>query len=176
MRLGAAFVVALACSSVLVAPAPGGATAAAPSKPCSAAQHRQFDFWIGRWRVTDNATKKFDGTNDVTRELGSCVLQEHWAGKDGSTGTSFNLYVASRKVWHQTWVDNSGGLLLLDGGLKDGSMVLAGPRPARGGKTVLDRITWTPRSDGSVRQWWQTSTDAGATWKTVFDGIYRRTA
>lgn len=176
VRTGTAFVAALAGSIAFALSVPGGALAAPAPAPCSAAQNRQFDFWIGRWTVTDNATKKFDGTNTVTRELGSCVLQEHWTGRDGSKGTSFNLYDAVRRTWHQTWVDNSGGLLLLDGGLKDGAMVLAGSRPARGGKTVIDRITWTPRRDGSVRQLWQTSRDAGASWKIVFDGIYRRTA
>jgi hypothetical protein len=163
---------ALVATVVLAAPA----HAAPAAKPCAAPQNRQFDFWVGRWRVTDAATKKFDGTNEITRELGGCVLQEHWKGTGGSAGTSYNLYDASRKRWHQTWVDNSGGMLQLDGGLKSGSMVLAGTRAARGGKTVLDRITWTPRPDGSVRQWWQASRDGGATWTTQFDGIYRRAA
>ena len=161
---------ALAVSAGLAVPA----QSAPAAKPCTAPLFRQFDFWIGRWRVTDSATKKFDGTNDVTRELGGCVLQEHWSGTGGSSGTSYNLYDASRKRWHQTWVDNAGGILQLDGGLKNGSMVLQGARPGRGGKTVLDRITWTPRPDGSVRQWWQASHDGGATWTTQFDGLYRR--
>lgn len=175
VRTGAAFVAALVSSTALAVAVPRPALAASAAQPCASVQNRQFDFWVGRWTVTDNVTKKFDGTNDVTRELGSCVLQEHWAGRDGSKGTSFNLYVGARKTWHQTWVDNAGGILLLDGGLRAGSMVLAGSRPVRG-KTVLDRIIWTPRGDGSVRQLWQSSRDGGATWKVVFDGIYRRTA
>ena len=55
-------------------------------------------------------------------------------------------------------------------------MVLAGTRRGRNGKPVTDRITFTPRPDGSVRQWWQASRDGGATWTTVFDGIYRRSS
>jgi DNA-binding winged helix-turn-helix (wHTH) protein len=86
----------------------------------------------------------------------------------------YENYDAARKVWHQTWVDNSGGILYLDGGLKNGSMVLGGKRRARKGGWVTDRITYTPRPDGSVRQWWQVSRDGGASWKTVFDGIYRK--
>ena len=163
---------ALAFTFVLT-PAP---SAAAPPKACTSPQDRQFDFWAGRWNVTDNATGKPVGTNDVTREYGGCVLQEHWSGTSGDNGSSFNHYDAARKVWHQTWVDNSGGILYLDGGLKNGSMVLAGKRRGRGGTWVTDRITYTPRPDGSVRQWWQASRDGGATWKTVFDGIYRRSS
>jgi hypothetical protein len=169
-----AFASCAALVATVVLAAPGHAAPAV--KPCTAPQNRQFDFWVVRWRVTDAATKKFDGTNEITRELNGCVLQEHWKGTGGSAGTSYNLYDASRKRWHQTWVDNSGGILQLDGGLKNGSMVLEGARPARGGKTVLDRITWTPRPDGSVRQWWQASRDGGATWTTQFDGVYRRAA
>jgi hypothetical protein len=39
---------------------------------------------------------------------------------------------------------------------------------------VHQRIAWTPRPDGSVRQWWQRSDDGGTTWHTVFDGRYVR--
>ena len=156
------------------APSPAASAASPTPAPCTSPQDRQFDFWAGRWTVTDNGTGKSAGTNDITREYRGCVLQEHWRGTDGSAGSSFNHYDASRKVWHQTWVDNGGGILYLDGGLKDGSMVLSGKRRGRLGKWVTDRITFTPRPDGSVRQWWQVTRDGGATWTTSFDGIYRK--
>ncbi|HYW53919.1 MAG TPA: hypothetical protein VE826_08115 [Dongiaceae bacterium] len=148
----------------------------APPAPCISAQDRQFDFWLGDWDVTDNASGRPVGTNDVTRELRGCVLQEHWAGAGarGGHGMSFNHYDAARKLWHQTWVDDSGGILYLDGGLRDGSMILSGKRIGRLGKPVTDRITYTPRPDGTVRQWWQVSRDDGKTWATSFDGIYHR--
>ena len=53
------------------------------------------------------------------------------------------------------------------------SMVMQGERFVRGKKTI-DRITWTPDSDDSVRQHWQQSTDRGQTWVSVFDGRYTR--
>jgi hypothetical protein len=150
--------------------------AAPPQPPCSAPQDRQFDFWLGKWNVADAAGKP-QGTNEITRELRGCVLQEHWNGAGGGHGTSFNHYDAARKVWHQTWVDDGGGILLLDGGWRDGSMVLSGARPGREpGVAVTDRITFTPRSDGTVRQLWQATRDGGASWTTVFDGIYRRSS
>jgi hypothetical protein len=158
------------------APSAAAAAQSPPPKPCATRQDRQFDFWLGKWNVTDNATGKPDGTNDVTSELKGCVLQEHWigAGPNGPRGTSFNHYDPARKLWHQTWVDDGGGILYLDGGLKNGSMVLSGARIGRAGKRVIDRITFTPRPDGSVRQWWQVSRDGGKTWTTSFDGIYRK--
>ncbi len=174
---------ALAFAAPLLALAPLAALAQAPAPaasaapvPCSAPEDRQFDFWAGRWNVTDNASGKPVGTNEITRELRGCVLHEHWAGAGGGHGYSFNHYDAARKVWHQTWVDDSGGILYLDGGMREGSMVLSGKRQRRDGVTLIDRITYTPRPDGSVRQWWQVSRDGGTTWTTTFDGIYRRSS
>ncbi len=89
-------------------------------------------------------------------------------------GRSLNAYDASNGRWHQTWVDSTGGLLLLDGGLVDGSMVLEGTAPGEAGATPeRQRITWSPEPDG-VRQHWESSPDDGVTWTTAFDGRYRR--
>jgi hypothetical protein len=100
------------------------------------------------------------------------VLQEHWVDTDGNTGTSLNVYDARSKKWHQTWVDDQGGLLVLDGGMAQGAMVLSGHRLSREGKPVVERITWSKMSNGNVRQLWDRSADDGKTWTTVFDGIY----
>jgi hypothetical protein len=160
---------ALPLAGLAQTPAP-----APPPRPCATPQDRQFDFWLGDWNVTDRASGKPVGTNRVTSELKGCVLQEHWAGTGGGKGTSFNHYDAARKVWHQTWVDDSGGILELDGGLTNGAMVLSGRRPGRNGRTISDRITYTRAADGSVRQHWEISRDGGASWSTTFDGIYRK--
>ncbi len=103
------------------------------------------------------------------------ALREEWTGRSGIRGTSSSAYDASRDVWHQTWIDTSGSLLLLEGGLRDGAMVLEGLEtdPASD-TTTRHRITWTPTADGGVRQHWETSVDGGATWTTAFDGRYRR--
>jgi hypothetical protein len=57
--------------------------------------------------------------------------------------------------------------LLLHGGLKDGAMVLQSEDGSQ-------RITWTPQSDGRVRQHWESTTDGGQTWTTAFDGMYQK--
>jgi hypothetical protein len=143
--------------------------------PCSAPEYRQFDFWVGDWTVVDTSGTPA-GTNRVTHEFGGCVVQEHWAGTDGSRGTSLNTYDASTKRWHQTWVDNNGAILLLEGGVADGKMVLMGETVgARTGKAYLNRITWQREgSPNKVRQVWDMSTDGGATWKNLFNGLYSR--
>jgi hypothetical protein len=147
---------------------------AAPAGACGATEYRQFDFWVGNWTVTGRKTGKFAGTNNVTKPLGNCVVMEHWTGARGLRGSSFNTYDPGRRRWHQTWVDDSGTLLLLDGGMQSGSMVLTGASTASDGKTILNRVTWTPLSNGTVRQHWTISTDGGRTWSDAFDGIYTR--
>jgi len=140
---------------------------------CSAAEYRQFDFWVGEWVVTSNGQPA--GTNTIEAIHGGCALQENWqgAGEGGISGSSFNIYDAATGKWHQTWVDASGTLLQLDGGRVGASMVLSGERPAPEGKgTAQHRITWTPNEDGSVRQLWEASSDGGDTWNVLFDGLY----
>jgi hypothetical protein len=153
-------------------PASSSPTSAPAVARCAAPERRQFDFWIGNWRVAD-ATGAFQGTNDVTGEFDGCVVQEHWRGSDGSRGSSFNTYVPGRKQWQQTWVDSNGLTLQLYGGLRDGSMVLSGARATKSG-TVIDRIVWTALPDGRVRQHWQESAAAGRPWKEIFDGYYSK--
>ena len=150
-------------------------TPPAPNRPapCTAPAYRQFDFWLGDWDVSSPDGKP-QGTNLVTRPLGECVLQEHWKGVGGSVGESYNIFDSVSRKWHQTWVDNGGTYLSLEGGLVGSDMVLTGPeRVIRGAKTI-DRITWQPKSADEVHQIWDISTDGGKTWSNQFHGVYRR--
>lgn len=64
-------------------------------------------------------------------------------------------------------------MIRLDGRFADGAMRLEGEKLAPAGRS-RDRITWTPRPDGTVRQLWETFSDADGTWRVVFDGTYRK--
>ena len=146
---------------------------APPKKPCASALHRQFDFWLGLWDVTDPAGK-FAGTNRIELVDGGCALYENWSsGGGGYTGRSLNS-VGSDDRWHQTWVDTSGARLELAGALVDRKMVLEGDSPPSkaGEPPVKNRITWTPQAGGNVRQLWEASSDGGKTYATAFDGLY----
>ena len=115
---------------------------------------------------------KLAGSNRIESEYDGCVLHERYsAGK--FRGESLNTYDPGRGVWHQTWVDNQGTLLLLEGGLVQDAMILEGQTAGAEGQVVRHRITWTPDADGSVRQFWQTTNAAGE-WETAFDGRYTR--
>jgi hypothetical protein len=116
---------------------------------------------------------KLAGVNRIEREYDGCVLHERYTTERGYKGESLNVYDPGRKVWHQTWVDNQGTLLLLEGSFRAPSMVLEGQTKTADGKVTKHRITWTPATDGSVRQHWE-STDAKGHWSTAFDGRYTR--
>jgi hypothetical protein len=148
------------------------AVAAEAPKGCTSAEHRQFDFWIGEWEVK-LPNGRHAGSNRITSIHGGCALLEEWRGNGNVTGSSLNIYDRERGRWHQTWVDGSGGLLTLEGGLVDGAMRMTG-ETVEGGKRTLQRVQWTPQPDGRVRQHWEASEDGGQAWKTVFDGWYTR--
>jgi hypothetical protein len=146
--------------------------AGAANAACDEPAFRQFDFWIGEWRV-HTPDGKLAGTNKITREYGGCVIHEHYTTARGYAGESLNMYDAGRRLWHQTWVDNEGVLLVLEGNFQDGRMRLEGQNIGTDGKVAKHRITWTPNPDGSVRQHWE-SLDANGEWVTAFDGNYTK--
>ena len=142
---------------------------------CVAPEYRQFDFWIGEWTVA-TPEGKAAGTSRIERILGGCVLQEHWSSSNGGDGTSLNMWNAADGRWHQVWMDAGGNMLELAGQLEGTRMVLSGihPTPGKPGVLTTERITWTPLEGGSVRQFWESSTDGGKTWAAQFDGLYVR--
>ncbi len=139
---------------------------------CASPRHRDFDFWNGEWTAMV-PSGQVAGTDRIPLLADGCLLNENWTGSGGGLGISYNMYDTRTAEWIQVW-NGSGGLVLeLRGGLDaTGSMVLSGPRTMADGSTVLDRITWTPNSDGTVRQNWQSSTDGGATFSTTFEAVY----
>jgi hypothetical protein len=147
-------------------------TPAVTAAACDDPAYRQFDFWIGEWQV-HTPEGKLAGTNRITREYGGCVLHERYTTPRGYSGESLNTYDPGRRVWHQTWVDNEGTLLLLEGRFSDGRMRLEGENTGNDGKKTRHRITWTPNTDGSVRQFWE-STDGDGRWIVAFDGRYTK--
>jgi tetratricopeptide (TPR) repeat protein len=143
--------------------------------PCRAARHHEFDFWVGSWDVK-NAAGQAVGTSQVDSILDGCVVLENWTGRFGDTGKSFNLYDASRKRWQQTWVSDRGVLTEFHGALQDGAMAYTTTSPMPDGTPRHRRLTFTPLSDGRVRQHSEKSEDQGATWTTEYDFFYTRRA
>ncbi|RMH12798.1 MAG: hypothetical protein D6701_13080 [Gemmatimonadetes bacterium] len=171
-RSTAALLAALLAAGALGAPALSAQNAA----PCSAEAYRQFDFWVGTWDVRAAGSQNPPARNVIRRSLRDCVIHEHYRTPSGYEGQSFNIYDRTRGVWHQTWVDNTGLLLRLEGGFADGAMVLEGDGMDRQRRPTRERITWRP-IDGDpdrVSQRWERSLDGGKTWTMIFDGVYTR--
>jgi ketosteroid isomerase-like protein len=176
LKVGVVFIV------VLFARSEGLANDHAPSaespKPvsCAMPEYRQFDFWVGDWDAfdVDNPTIVVARTQ-VDRILGGCVLRENYEGVDGHRGQSFSIYDASRKTLHQSWVTNRGQLLVIEGKIEGGEMILSGADRAADGKERRIRGTWKP-VNGGVRETAITSTDGGKTWDPWFDLMFRPAA
>jgi hypothetical protein len=150
-----------------------GAPTGPVGRPCRRPEYRQFDFWVGQWEVKIFGTGAPSGTNIITSELDGCAVFEDYANA-GYVGRSLNTYDAADDQWHQHWIANDALPLLLDGAAQGSAMVMQGFRPTPAGP-ILDRITWTPLSSERVRQFWDSSSDSGATFPTiVFDGEYFR--
>lgn len=145
------------------------------SCPCCTEEYRQFDFWVGEWEAF--TAKGLAGTNSIVIMEDSCIIQENWKSAGGNyTGTSYNFYDRTDKKWKQVWIDNQGGSLELSGNFTDGKMVLQSDKKynAKNKVNYIDRITWTPNEDGTVRQHWQRTTDGEKNWTDIFDGTYKR--
>jgi hypothetical protein len=143
------------------------------SPACRAPEYRHFDFWLGEWDVK-TADGRQAGTSRIERILGGCAIEENWSGAGGMKGRSVSHYEPEDGKWHQTWIDTGALILRIEGGLRDGKMVLTGTLPDSTGSPVLQRIIWEKLPDGRVRQHWQSARRNQGPWEDVFLGFYRK--
>lgn len=141
---------------------------------CCTEKYAAFDFWKGTWEAF-TPDGKLAGTNLIEKIQGECVLRENWiSASAGYTGTSYNFYNAQKDQWEQIWIDNQGQSLHLKGNIQGKNMVLQSDKiPQKDGGFIINRITWIPNNDGTVRQLWETTTNKKE-WKIAFDGLYKR--
>jgi hypothetical protein len=161
--------------SLLSLAAPADAEAASSERfPCDAnPRAHAFDFWIGDWDVY--AGGQLAGTNSIVPILGRCALSENWSSAGGGFGKSYNYYDPGYEHWRQIWISDSGTFIEFTGEARDGGMYFTAEtiNPADGAVTLHD-FNFTVYDNGDVRQLWNTSTDGGETWTTIWDGRYVR--
>lgn len=142
--------------------------------PCRDPAYRGFDFWLGLWNI-ENSAGEHTGTSVITSELDGCVVMEDFIGSGGFQGRSLNFYDADTDTWNQTFVDGLIGNFRLSGGLQGDEMVMTGSQTVIQFPFAIVRrdskITWTPMSNGNVRQVIEASFDGGPV-QTTFDGTY----
>jgi hypothetical protein len=173
IRLKACFVSVVVVFATSTSSPAGHVSSAETTKPsCTAPEYRQFDFWVGDWDVFEIGSPTKVARARVDRILDGCALHEDYEGTNGSKGESFSIYDASRKVWHQSWVSNRGALVVIEGNIQAGAMVLRGADHTPGGGEKQVRGTWKP-VNGGVRETAVTSADGGKTWTLWFDLMFR---
>ena len=155
-----------------------GQTAPAPTTAqpaCAAPEHRQFDFWVGRWDVYPRGKDTLVAHSLIESLYGGCGVRENWMPLKGSGGGSLNIYLPAEKAWRQTWIDSSGARVDFKGALQGRAMVMEGlwNGVVTPGKDGLVRMTYSPEPGGVVRQHGEVSEDGGRTWKDSFDFDYR---
>jgi hypothetical protein len=147
-------------------------TAPAASSDCSAAEYRRLDFKIGDFEVTGMGGARA-GDSRVVSALGGCALVEYWHGAISGYGQALYYYSRADQRWHLTFVNDDGESLLLDGSFASDTLTLGGAG-AIAGFNGLHRMAWSPLPDGGVKQFWEISTDNGASWKQIHVGTYAR--
>jgi tetratricopeptide (TPR) repeat protein len=137
--------------------------------PCLALpEYRQFDFWIGEWKVVDTKTGSLAGMSSVNLILDNCVVFENWQPTSGFAAKSFNIFDSKDKKWKQTYVTADGQLLeFTDGEYKDHSMQFT----LSSSTNELKKMTFIKEGEDRVRQIGELSTD-GKTWMTEYDLTY----
>jgi hypothetical protein len=135
------------------------------STTCTTEQHRAFDFLLGEWEVTTKGKNKPHAKSNITKHNNGCSIHEHYVTSTAYTGNSINFYDKDNHQWHQTWIDNSGSPLYLDGKFENVAMILS---------DKSNRITWSKDKQGRVNQIWETNQDDVKSWKIIFVGSYKR--
>lgn len=157
----------------------------ARSRSCTGAEFHQFDFWLGDWdvvvhaRITPNSNRWADarGHQHVEAILGGCVIAEHFTA-DGPpapwAGASYSAWQPQLARWRQTWVDDSGGYIALDGGIEHGAMTLYGePHDVDGLHTQM-RMVFRDVTADSLRWEWQRTEDSWETATSMIIIDYKR--
>ena len=143
--------------------------------PCTDGAHRQFDFWIGDWDVFDVERPTVVVAHArVELILNGCVLHEVYEGVGGHEGESFSIYDGTRDTWHQTWVNDQGYLLTIEGRLHGEAMILQGVDQLPDGKPRQVRGEWRTGSTAFAKSRCDPRMEAHPTWVPWFDIFFLR--
>lgn len=141
--------------------------------PCSDPAATQFDFWVGDWVLTWQDSIK--GSNTITKEMDGCMIHEKfYAPKGNFKGESWSVYNPATKKWQQTWVDNQGGYMVFEGGMKDGKMELTLDKKDEKGKPVTMSMVFYKITADEFDWEWRKTSDKGKTWISLWKIHYKR--
>ena len=169
----------MVCAAALACVALGPAQAQAQrASQCADRAFRQMNFWIGVWDVRWERSAQIEagsGVNTITRELGGCVIREHFEGGPSTgnlIGWSVSTFHAPVGHWRQTWVDNQGSYYSLIGGREGDQFILLNRRTRA--SDPHQRMVFEDITDNSLTWRWQRSTNEGETWRDDWVIYYSR--
>jgi hypothetical protein len=144
------------------------------------AENAWFDFWVGNWDVTwaeaDNKTGK--GTNTILKTLNNTVIQENFKINEGSSkgymGTSLSVYNPKQKLWHQGYADSQGAYFNFIGERIGNKRIFKTETVINGDKQTIQRMVFYEIKQDSFMWDWESSDDAGKTWKLNWRISYKR--
>ena len=149
---------------------------AQPQYGCDSPESKQLDFWVGTWELsyTGPNGQPAKSRNRITKVLDGCAVLEEFDGGAGTklVGRSYSVFDRATKRWKQTWVDNTGSYLDLEGATVDGNFAFE-RTVTRNGRTSHQRMVFSEVKPDSLRWSWQLSPD-GKAWNTAWDIEYRR--
>ncbi len=162
-------------AALLVLSAPVAGTALAQSVPCAQdpAFHQQ-DFALGAWDVFNAGTKTAEVRLDPA--LNGCAIHETWTALSGK-GNGIGLFTFSRvlKAWTYAWASDTGSATLFTGDATgERGMLYKTQRPTASGGTRLRQWTLIEQPDHSIRELSAGSEDAGKTWATEYELIWKK--
>ena len=185
----------LATVSSLSALFPALGQASTPTElPCSHAETRGFDFWIGEWDI--DARNRPPGVDEWSRHetwirtvvrsgLSGCViLEESIDVIDGDTlvvGMSTTAYNAHLGEYQQLWIDGQGNIWEYLGNWEDDQMALYlestssdGTRQTPFLESTRIRMVFADIEDDGLTWRYEYSSDGGHTWTSTSEANYRR--
>jgi hypothetical protein len=145
--------------------------------PCMVDKHaREFDFWVGEWKVYASGTKTNVGHSVIQRISEGCSILENWSSTGVAfNGKSLNFVDPATSKWKQRWIGSDGAVReFVNGEYRDGAMRYTFETTDAQSRKLSGRFTFYNVGPDEVRQVKETSADEGKTWQTVYDFRYER--
>ena len=151
---------------------------------CASVEGEKLRFLLGEWKVTSKfrlsrEPEQWEETparSTITSLFADCLLTEQFEGRrQGHQFKAAGMYAYDRNSQKYQWVggDSEHGVLTLYAGAFDGTDLALESRVEISGQAVSLRRVWTRRAAG-FEVLSQRSTNAGRTWDTTWQMIYRR--
>jgi hypothetical protein len=136
-----------------------------------------FDFLIGRWRVTNRRLKhrlvgsddweEFEALGEIRSLFGGAANIDEIIFPDGTRGLTLRLYDPVRKIWSLHWTTNETGVLFpVVTGSFDGDRGVFYGADREGSQPVDVRFVWSRGTPGAPRWEQAFSVDGRQTWET----------